>query len=101
MLSLLPKLQAIGDFDKLEENLKRLESLIINELNENLRKKEELCDDVERVSTSDWRTASEQVRRAQDKWKRVGQVPQANSESINARFHGGSPSSFIAGTLRD
>lgn len=58
-----------------------------DELAENLKKKEELCEKAEALAEStDWVKTGEELRRLQAEWKEVGPVPRAQSKSIWTRF---------------
>jgi hypothetical protein len=54
---------------------------------ENLKKKEELCVQVEGLKDSeDWNRTADAIKELQLQWKKVGPVPQESSESIWKRF---------------
>jgi hypothetical protein len=57
------------------------------ELAENLRKKEALCEKAEALAEStDWVKTADELRRLQAEWKQVGPVPRAQSRKIWNRF---------------
>jgi hypothetical protein len=57
------------------------------ELAENLRKKEALCEKAEALAEStDWAATADELRRLQAEWKEVGPVPRAQSRKIWNRF---------------
>jgi hypothetical protein len=57
------------------------------ELAENLRKKEALCEKAEALAEStDWVKTADELRRLQAEWKQIGPVPRAQSRKIWNRF---------------
>ena len=57
------------------------------ELEENLRKKESLCEKAESLADStEWVKTADELRRLQAEWKQVGPVPRAHSRRIWDRF---------------
>ena len=57
------------------------------ELGENLRKKEVLCEKAEALAEStDWLKTAEELRRLQAEWKETGPVPRAVSQRLWERF---------------
>ncbi len=57
------------------------------ELAENLRKKEALCEKAEALADStEWVKTADELRRLQAEWKQVGPVPRAQSRKIWDRF---------------
>ncbi len=54
---------------------------------ENLKKKEDLCEQAEKLKTStDWKTATDQFINLQRVWKQVGPVARKHSDAIWKRF---------------
>ncbi|MBT29260.1 MAG: hypothetical protein CMO01_06320 [Thalassobius sp.] len=63
-------------FERLEEQRK-----------ENLKLKEELCEQAEALQEStDWNSAADSLKSLQKKWKELGPVPEAQRESVYKRF---------------
>ncbi len=57
-------------------------------LQDNLKRKEELCQKAEEISVStDWRSATEAIVALQKEWKTIGAVPRKQSDSIWRRFN--------------
>jgi hypothetical protein len=57
------------------------------ELAENLRRKEALCEQAEALADStSWVKTADELRRLQGEWKEIGQVPRAQSRKIWDRF---------------
>ncbi|MBI4508889.1 MAG: DUF349 domain-containing protein [Deltaproteobacteria bacterium] len=53
----------------------------------NLKRKEELCEKAEALSTSeDWKEAGEQIKKLQEEWKGIGPVPQEQADPVWKRF---------------
>jgi chromosome segregation ATPase len=77
MLSYVPEYDGLGDFDELIKRLKNLESDLVGELDRKRRQKfnakEALIAEAERWSYStDWKSASAELRLLQTRWKAVG-----------------------------
>ena len=65
------------------------------DLEENLRRKEELCVRAETLSASeDWRATAEAFKSLQAEWKAIGPVPKEHSETLWERFRGGADGFF-------
>lgn len=63
-------------FDKLETQRK-----------ENLKLKEDLCEQAEVLSqSSDWNTTADKLKLLQQEWSKIGPVPESQREAIYARF---------------
>ena len=59
----------------------------LQEQNENMKLKEQLCERVEALQESeDWREATDAIIKAQKEWKEIGSVPQKYSQKIWKRF---------------
>jgi hypothetical protein len=57
------------------------------ERKENLKKKEELCEQVEALKDSqDWNATADAIKVLQQQWKKLGPVPRASSDAIWGRF---------------
>ena len=68
-----------------------------NEMIENLRKKEQLCEKAEAVKEStDWRQTSSYLINLQKEWKEIGPVHRRNSDSIWKRFNAACDTFFEA-----
>jgi hypothetical protein len=56
-------------------------------LSHNLKLKQDMCDQVEKLSTStDWRNTTNVIRKIQDEWKTVGPVPRKHADKVWGRF---------------
>lgn len=65
------------------------------DLQENLRRKEELCVRAEELSGStDWRSTSEAYKALQGEWKDIGPVAKEQSETVWNRFRGAADQFF-------
>jgi len=54
---------------------------------ENLERKSQLCSEAEALMDStDWRNASEQLKKLQEEWKTIGPVPKRHTDKIWKRF---------------
>lgn len=54
---------------------------------DNLKKKEELCEQIERLASStDWNKTAEQIKRIQQEWKSIGPVPLRQTKPTWKRF---------------
>ena len=55
--------------------------------NENLEKKTQLCVEAETLMEStDWKNATEQIKKLQEEWKTIGPVPKRHADKIWKRF---------------
>ena len=87
MLEFIPKADALGDFDKLISNIKKLEKEIYGHLNNNLSKKENICSRAESLSQStEWKSTGEKFKQLQAEWKKIGQVPKEKADQVWNRF---------------
>jgi phage repressor protein C with HTH and peptisase S24 domain len=76
-----------GGLDSLVERLKRLEALGHEQLQENLRQKEALCERAEAFADStDWNATAEAIKALQAEWKTIGPVPKERSDEVWGRF---------------
>ena len=58
-----------------------------SELNENLRRKERLCESAESLaSSSDLKSAKEEIKVLQAEWKEIGHVPREDADNLWQRF---------------
>jgi hypothetical protein len=58
-----------------------------NEMQENLQKKTELCEQVESlIGTTDWKKTTDKLISLQKQWKEIGAVPRKQSDAIWKRF---------------
>jgi hypothetical protein len=54
---------------------------------ENLKKKEQLCEQVESLKDSeDWNATADSIKELQQQWKALGPVPKASSDAVWTRF---------------
>lgn len=68
-----------------------------DEMEENLRKKTELCEAAEELKTStEWKKATDQFIDLQRKWKEIGSVPRKKSDAVWKRFRGACDEFFEA-----
>lgn len=87
MIDYVAKADVLGDIDGLVRKLKELESEILNELESNYRKKEELVHRAQSLATNtDWKGTSEELKGLQEKWKTIGLVPHEKADDIWNRF---------------
>ncbi|HSN88623.1 MAG TPA: DUF349 domain-containing protein, partial [Thermoanaerobaculia bacterium] len=89
LLSWVPKANALGDFDSLVGRLQALEESTRAQLEENLRRKEEVVLRIEELSEStDWKNAAETIKACQAEWKTIGPVPRERNDELWQRFRG-------------
>jgi hypothetical protein len=70
-------------YAKCQEHFTQLEG----ERQENLKKKEALCEQVEAVAASeDWEITANRIKELQAEWKKVGAVPREQSDAVWKRF---------------
>lgn len=87
MLGWVPKANALGDFDALMPRLQALEEATRAQLDENLRRKEEIVAAMEELSEStEWKSAADSIKARQAEWKTVGPVPRERSDELWQRF---------------
>ena len=87
MLKWVPEANALGDFDKLINRLRHLESEIERQLHTNIRRKEELIGRARELRHStDWKGAAEALKDLQEKWKASGRVPKDKADELWERF---------------
>ncbi len=73
--------------DQVYERVKVARGKQNQEMQENLRRKEELCERVEVLSEStDWDRAAEEIKRLQREWRDIGPVPRKRSDAVWKRF---------------
>ncbi len=85
-------------FDRRGEHLDSMDG----ERKENLKKKEELCEQVEAVVDSDqWDETAAKIKELQRRWKKAGPVPRAQSDKIWKRFRGACDKFFERREQRD
>lgn len=74
--------------DKFFQNKSEFFKSVRDNLNENLRRKRELCEKAEALKDStDWKETTDQLVALQKEWKTVGAVPKKQSDEIWARFN--------------
>jgi hypothetical protein len=87
MLNWVPEANALGDFDSLINRLKDLEKEIVNQFEDNRRKKEELVQKAESLSRStDWKVTAEELKKLQDRWKEIRSAGKDHEERLWQRF---------------
>lgn len=74
--------------DKFFQNKSEFFKSVRDNLNENLRRKRELCEKAEALKDStDWKETTDLLVALQKEWKTVGAVPKKQSDEIWARFN--------------
>ncbi len=74
--------------DKFFQNKSEFFKSVRDNLNDNLRRKRELCEKAEALKDStDWKETTDQLVALQKEWKTVGAVPKKQSDEIWARFN--------------
>jgi hypothetical protein len=83
LLQAVPTAEAVGDLDALSERLTRLHGIAQQQLEENLRKKEELCARAEELAEStDWKATADAMKGLQAEWKAVGSAPKEKADEV-------------------
>ncbi len=73
--------------DKIYERVKVQRGHENEERKANLRKKEELCDQVEVLATStDWAETAQKIKQLQAEWKTIGPAPRRQADAVWKRF---------------
>lgn len=73
--------------DKFYENKRVFYAAFKDDLEENLRKKEEICAQVEAFcQTTEWKQATDTIIALQKQWKEIGAVPRKKSDAVWKRF---------------
>jgi hypothetical protein len=79
--------EAAEEKTALAARLERLDGLVQEHLDENLRRKEALVVQAEELSPStEWKSTSEAIKALQAAWKSIGPVPQERSQELWQRF---------------
>ena len=74
--------------DKFFQNKSEFFKSVRDNLNENLRRKRELCEKAEALKDStEWKETTDQFVALQKEWKTIGAVPKKQSDEIWARFN--------------
>ena len=73
--------------DKFFNNRREFYKNFKQDMQNNLQKKKELCEQAETIMNSeDWKKATDELIALQRKWKEIGAVPRKNSEELWKRF---------------
>ena len=89
LLGWIPKANALGDFDSLVARLQVLDEASRAQMEENLRRKEEVVRRIEELSeSSEWKPAAEAIKALQAEWKTLGPVPRERNDELWQRFRG-------------
>lgn len=87
LLGWVPKANALGDFDSLVVRLQALDEAARAQMEENLRRKEEVVLRIEELSEStEWKPAAEAIKALQAEWKTLGPVPRERNDELWQRF---------------
>lgn len=89
LLGWVPKANALGDFDSLFARLNALEEAARAQMEENLRRKEEVVVRMEALADStEWKQTAEVIKGLQAEWKTLGPVPREHNDALWQRFRG-------------
>ena len=89
LLGWVPKANALGDFDSLLARLNTLDEAARAQMEENLRRKEEVVGRMEELAeSSEWKQTAEVIKRLQAEWKTLGPVPRERNDELWQRFRG-------------
>lgn len=73
--------------DKFYENKRVFYASFKDDLEENLRKKEDICAQVEALkSSTEWKQATDTIIALQKQWKEIGAVPRKKADAVWKRF---------------
>ncbi|HQP11904.1 MAG TPA: DUF349 domain-containing protein [Candidatus Omnitrophota bacterium] len=87
MLDFIVESDALGNFDDLMGRLMAMKEVLDAELNAHLEEQERLCARVEELlHPSDWKVATEEVKKLQAQFKLTGPVPEHQSRTQWDRF---------------
>lgn len=76
-----------GNFKQFFANKNKFFSKLDDQRQDNLKKKEELCEKAEAVQDSvEWEETANVLKSLQQKWRGIGPVPEAHRDTIYARF---------------
>ena len=76
-----------GNFKQFFANKNKFFSKLDEQRQDNLKKKEELCEKAEAIQESvEWEETANELKKLQKKWREIGPVPEAHRDSIYARF---------------
>lgn len=85
---IVPKAEALGDFETLILNVDRMETETLEYLDVNTALKEELIVRAQNLSLStDWKSIPEQFKKLDEEWKKIGPVPKEKMDDIWNRFY--------------
>ncbi|NQU68635.1 MAG: DUF349 domain-containing protein [Candidatus Marinimicrobia bacterium] len=80
--------QSLGDFDSLIHSLKSLETDILQLLDQNLKLKENICQDAEQPVEPDQLPHLEnKINDLKSQWAEIGDVPPVSMKKLEKRFH--------------
>jgi hypothetical protein len=89
LLGWVPKANALGDFDSLLGRLQALDEAARAQMEENLRRKEEVVARIEALAESaEWKPTAEAIKGLQAEWKTLGPVPRERNDELWQRFRG-------------
>ncbi|MFL6198056.1 MAG: DUF349 domain-containing protein [Thermoanaerobaculia bacterium] len=89
LLGWVPKANALGDFDSLLARLDKLDEAARAQMEENLRRKEEVVVRMEELAeSSEWKPTAELIKSLQAEWKTLGPVPRERNDELWQRFRG-------------
>lgn len=89
LLGWVPKANALGDFDSLLGRLNALDEAARAQMEENLRRKEEVVARMEALADStEWKQTAEVIKGLQAEWKTLGPVPRERNDDLWQRFRG-------------
>ena len=89
LLGWVPKANALGDFDSLLGRLNALDEAARAQMEENLRRKEEVVARMEALADStEWKQTAEVIKGLQAEWKTLGPVPRERNDELWQRFRG-------------
>ncbi|HET9227534.1 MAG TPA: DUF349 domain-containing protein [Thermoanaerobaculia bacterium] len=89
LLGWIPKANALGDFDSLVARLHHFDEAARVQMEENLRRKEEVVSRMEALADStDWKQTAEVIKSLQAEWKALGAVPRERNDELWQRFRG-------------
>ncbi|HWN43934.1 MAG TPA: DUF349 domain-containing protein [Thermoanaerobaculia bacterium] len=89
LLGWVPKANALGDFDSLFARLNTLDEAARAQMEENLRRKEEVVVRMEELAeSSEWKQTAEVIKGLQAEWKTLGPVPRERNDELWQRFRG-------------
>lgn len=79
--------KAIGSYDHLFETIEKMETIIQTEIESNIQKKLELCNQVESLlESTEWKIATEKLKEIQKQFKEFQSVPDSRNDEIRAKF---------------